>query len=185
MALSYLPLFIASSVVAALMAYAIGANDVANAIATIVGAKTMSMRNAIIMASVMEFSGASLMGAKVTGTISKGIVDPKQFDGEPELFIAGMLSALVGSTAWLLIATGLKLPVSTTHSIVGGIIGFTVLEKGVNALSWNKIAFEASARLVSPLMGGLIAFTLYYIINHFILERKNPLYWCYKLLYPL
>eukprot|EP00026_Physarum_polycephalum_P007728 Phypoly_transcript_07793.p1 GENE.Phypoly_transcript_07793~~Phypoly_transcript_07793.p1 ORF type:complete len:415 (+),score=36.25 Phypoly_transcript_07793:39-1247(+) len=181
MALTYLPLFIASTVVAVLMAYAIGANDVANAIATIVGAKTMGMRNAIIMASVMEFSGASLMGAKVTDTISKGIVEPKEFEGEPELFIAGMLSALVGSTSWLLLATWFKLPVSTTHSIVGGIIGFTVLEKGVRALNWQKIAFVASAWLVSPLMGGLIAFSLYFIINRFILARKNPLYWCYKL----
>jgi PiT family inorganic phosphate transporter len=180
MASTHLALFIVSAFFAALMAYAIGANDVANAIATSVGSKTLSMRTAIVMASICEFSGASLMGAKVTGTISKGIVDPQEFADNPDLFMAGMLSSLVGSSVWLLLATYFKLPVSTTHSIVGGIIGFTILEKGAHTLNWSKIAFIASSWIVSPLLGGIIAFILYYIVNRFILERKNALHWCYK-----
>jgi len=173
-------ILIIAAIVAFVMAFAIGANDVANAIATIVGAKTVRVRTAIIMASVMEFAGASLMGAKVTDTISKGIVDPMEFQDTPTLFMLGMFSALLSASIWLLVATYFKLPVSTTHSIVGGVIGFTVLEKGASVLNWEKIIFIASSWVVSPFLGGIIAFIVFYGLNRFILQTTNPVEQCYK-----
>jgi len=129
---------------------------------------------------VMEFSGASLMGAKVTGTISKGIVDPLVFEGEPTMFMLGMFSALVSASIWLLVATYFKLPVSTTHSIVGGVIGFTALAKGLDVLDWSQIAFIASSWVVSPILGGIIAYMLFFVINQFVLSSKTPLKQCYR-----
>jgi len=128
----------------------------------------------------MEFVGASLMGSRVTNTISKGIVDPMVFQDEPTLFMLGMFSALLAASIWLLVATYFKLPVSTTHSIVGGVIGFTILDKGFDVLNWKQIIFIASSWVVSPILGSIIAFSLYYVLNRFVLRSRTPVEQCYK-----
>src|SRR5690606_3673341 len=106
------------------MAWGVGANDVANAMGTSVGSKALTIRQAIMIAIIFEFAGAYLAGGAVTATIRKGIIDPNVLSGTPELLVFGMLAALLAAGIWLLIATHFGWPVSTTHSIVGAIVGF-------------------------------------------------------------
>ncbi len=121
------------------MAWGIGANDVANAMATSVGSKALTIKQAILVAAVFEFLGAVLAGGAVTSTIRKGIVDTDGLEGSPELLIYGMLSALLAAGTWLLVASRRGWPVSTTHSIVGAIVGFAAVGIGVEAVHWNEV----------------------------------------------
>lgn len=121
------------------MAYGIGANDVANAMGTSVGSKALTIKQAIIIAMVFEFAGAYLAGGEVTSTIRKGIIDATPFIDIPELMILGMIAALFAAGSWLLIASFLGWPVSTTHSIIGAIIGFALVAVGSEAIQWNKV----------------------------------------------
>ena len=119
------------------MAWGIGANDVANAMATSVGSKALTIKQAILVAAIFEFAGAVLAGGEVTSTIRKGIVDAELLAGTPELLIYGMLAALLAAGTWLLIASKNGWPVSTTHSIVGAIVGFAAVGIGVDAVQWG------------------------------------------------
>ncbi len=157
-----------------LMACGIGANDVANAMGTSVGSKVFTLSQAIFVASIFEFLGAFLAGGEVTGTISKGITDPHFFYAQPDLFIYGMLAALLACAVWLIIASYYGWPVSTTHSIVGAIIGFAVITIGPQSVHWSKISLIVSSWLISPLLGGLMAFIVFTSIQNLILRTDEP-----------
>ena len=150
------------------MAWGVGANDVANAMGTSVGAKAITIKQAIIIAMVFEFAGAYLAGGEVTSTIRKGIIDPEVLADTPELFVYGMLAALLAAGTWLLIATAFGWPVSTTHSIVGAIIGFACVGIGFDSVQWPKVAEIASSWVISPLMAGTLSFCLYMSVKKFI-----------------
>ena len=121
------------------MAWGIGANDVANAMATSVGSKALTIKQAIVVAAIFEFLGAVLAGGAVTDTVRKGIVDADLLAGTPELLVYGMLAALLAAGTWLLVASKNGWPVSTTHSIVGAIVGFAAVGIGVDAVQWGKV----------------------------------------------
>ncbi len=143
------------------MAWGIGANDVANAMATSVGSKALTIRQAIVVAAVFEFLGAFLAGGEVTSTIRKDIVDVELLSGTPELLIYGMLASLLAAGTWLLIASRNGWPVSTTHSIVGAIVGFAAVGIGLDAVQWGEVATIAMSWVVSPLLAGIIALRIY------------------------
>ena len=157
------------------MAWGIGANDVANAMATSVGSKALTIRQAIMVAAVFEFLGAVLAGGGVTSTIRRGIVEPELLSDSPELLVYGMLSALLAAGTWLLIASSKGWPVSTTHSIVGAIIGFAAVGIGVEAVQWVKVSTIVASWVVSPVMAGVIAFLIYMSVHSLILNHDDPL----------
>jgi PiT family inorganic phosphate transporter len=157
------------------MAWGIGANDVANAMATSVGAKALTIKQAILVAAIFEFTGAFLAGGQVTSTIRKGIIDASQIDGNPELLIYGMLAALLAAGVWLLVASKNGWPVSTTHSIVGAIVGFAVVGIGMESVHWAKVGTIAASWVVSPIMSGFLAFFIFMSVQKLILATKDPL----------
>ncbi len=156
------------------MTWGIGANDVANAMGTSVGSKAITIKQAIIIAAVFEFAGAVIAGGHVTKTIRKGIIDPSSITAQPELLVYGMLAAMLAAAIWLMIASTKGWPVSTTHSIVGAIVGFTVVGIGVDAVNWGKIGGIVASWLISPLLGGLIALLLMISIRRLILDTDKP-----------
>ncbi len=157
------------------MAWGIGANDVANAMATSVGSRALTIKQAILVAAVFEFLGAVLAGGEVTSTIRKGIVDSGMLAETPELLIYGMLAALLAAGTWLLIASRKGWPVSTTHSIVGAIVGFTAVGIGIEAVKWGKVGTIVLSWVVSPLMAGFIAYLIYLSVLKLILTHEDPL----------
>ena len=157
------------------MAWGIGANDVANAMATSVGSKALTIRQAILVAAIFEFLGAVLAGGEVTSTIRKGIVDVQLLSDTPELLIYGMLAALLAAAIWLLIASANGWPVSTTHSIVGAIVGFAAVGIGVDAVQWGKVGTIVMSWVVSPVTAGFIAFLVYLSVQKLILSHDDPL----------
>jgi PiT family inorganic phosphate transporter len=157
------------------MAWGIGANDVANAMATSVGSKALTIKQAIFVAAIFEFLGAVLAGGEVTSTIRKGIVDVELLSGTPELLIYGMLAALLSAAIWLLIASANGWPVSTTHSIVGAIVGFAAVGIGVDAVQWGKVGTIVMSWVVSPVTAGFIAFLIYLSVQKLILSHEDPL----------
>lgn len=157
------------------MAWGIGANDVANAMATSVGSKALTIKQAILVAAVFEFLGAVLAGGEVTSTIRRGIVDAELLTGQPRLLIYGMLSALLAAGTWLMVASKKGWPVSTTHSIVGAIVGFAAVGIGIDAVHWDQVGTIAMSWVVSPLVAGLIAFLIYMTVQYLILRHDNPL----------
>ena len=157
------------------MAWGIGANDVANAMATSVGSKALTIKQAILVAAVFEFAGAFLAGGQVTSTIRKGIIDASAVESNPELLIFGMLAALLAAAVWLLVASRKGWPVSTTHSIVGAIVGFSVVGIGVDAVYWSKVGAIAASWVVSPMLSGFLAFFIFMSVQKLILSTKDPL----------
>ena len=156
------------------MAWGVGANDVANAMGTSVGAKAITIKQAIIIAMVFEFAGAYLAGGEVTSTIRKGIVDPELLSQDPELLVYGMMSALLAAGLWLLIATTFGWPVSTTHSIVGAILGFASVGISVEAVQWDKIGSIVSSWVVSPVLAGTFSFLIYMSVRKFVFNQADP-----------
>jgi PiT family inorganic phosphate transporter len=156
------------------MAWGIGANDVANAMGTSVGSKAITIKQAILIAIVFEFAGAFLAGGEVTATIRKGIIDPSALAGSPELLVFGMLASLLAAGIWLLVASIKGWPVSTTHSIVGAIVGFSAVGIGVEAVAWGKVGTIAASWIISPMLAGSIAFVLYKTVQHWIHDSENP-----------
>ncbi|NNC77164.1 MAG: inorganic phosphate transporter [Woeseiaceae bacterium] len=157
------------------MAWGIGANDVANAMATSVGSRALTIKQAILVAAVFEFLGAVLAGGEVTGTIRKGIVDAGLLSSTPELLVYGMLAALLAAGTWLLIASRKGWPVSTTHSIVGAIVGFAAVGIGIDAVQWGKVGTIVMSWVVSPLTAGFIAYLIYQSVQRLILRHEDPL----------
>ena len=156
------------------MTWGIGANDVANALGTSVGSGAITVRTAIIVAAIFEFAGAALAGGNVTKTIRKGIIDPSQIADRPESLVYGMLAALLAAGCWLALASSKGWPVSTTHSIVGAIVGFAVAGIGFEAVNWGKISQIVASWVVSPALGGGIAFVLMVSIQQLIMNSEKP-----------
>ncbi|MGO1689127.1 inorganic phosphate transporter [Halomonas sp. H2] len=157
------------------MAWGVGANDVANAMGTSVGSKAITIKQAILIAVIFEFLGAWLAGGEVTATIRGGMLDPVLLEENPQLLVYGMLSALLAAAIWLLIASARGWPVSTTHSIVGAIVGFGAVGLGVEAVAWGKVGQIASSWLISPLLAGSIGFVLFKSVQYLIFENSDPL----------
>jgi len=157
------------------MAWGIGANDVANAMATSIGSRALTIKQAIFVAAIFEFAGAVLAGGEVTATVRKGIVDSSYFTAQPELLIYGMLASLLAAGTWLLLASRKGWPVSTTHSIVGAIIGFTVVAVGFDSVQWDTVAIIAVSWIVSPLFAAITAYLIFNSITWLILTHADPL----------
>ena len=172
---AYGPQFLGLSCIAGFfMAWGIGANDVANAMGTSVGSGALSIRQAILIAVIFEFLGAYLAGGEVTATIRKGIIDPELLADSPELLVYGMMSALFAAGAWLMIASVRGWPVSTTHSIVGAIVGFAAVGISVDSVSWGQVGAIAMSCVLSPVLAGLIAFGLFISVQRLILDTDDP-----------
>ncbi len=157
------------------MAWNIGANDVANAMGTSVGSGALTLRGAIIVAAVFEFGGAMLVGGTVTDTIRKGIVDVSAFGSDPMVIAVGMTCCLLAAALWLNIATFSGWPVSTTHSIVGAVVGFGLIAGGFEAVNWGVMAKIVASWVVSPVMGGLLGYLGFVFIKRRILNVDRPL----------
>ena len=157
------------------MAWGVGANDVANAMGTSVGSGAITVKQAIIIATIFEFAGAFLAGGQVTSTIRKGILDTTMLAGTPEILVYGMLASLLAAGIWLMVASRFGWPVSTTHSIVGAIVGFAAVGVGMDIVKWGKIGTIVSSWVVSPLMAGSIAYALFYSVQRLILDTAEPL----------
>jgi len=156
------------------MAWGIGANDVANAMGTSVGSGAVTIKHAIIIAAIFEFSGALLAGGEVTQTIRKGMIDTSSLAGTPELLVFGMLAALLAAAVWLLIASYYGWPVSTTHSIVGAIVGFAAVGIGMEAVKWGKVGTIAMSWVISPVTAGAIAYVLFMSVQKLIIDTTDP-----------
>lgn len=169
------PLLVVAILAGFYMAVNIGANDVANSMGTSVGSGALTLRKAVIVAGVCNFAGAVLLGVYVTDTIRKGIVNPASFSPNPNLLIYGMMAVLLGAGGWVSIATYLKLPVSTTHSIVGALIGFGLLGAGVQGIHWKLVATIILSWFISPIGGAAISYLLFTIIKRKVLDTTSPL----------
>jgi PiT family inorganic phosphate transporter len=157
------------------MAGGIGANDVANAMATSIGSGALTIRHALIVAAVFEFSGAVLAGGGVTSTIRSGIVESSYVVDQPELFVYGMLAALLSAGIWLLVASRQGWPVSTTHSIIGAIVGFAVVAYGAGSVQWGQVGTIVMSWVVSPITAGLFSIVIFTSIQRLILQQEDPL----------
>ncbi len=165
---------VAAAAIGAYMALNIGANDVANNVGPAVGAKALTIVGALVIAAVFETAGALIGGAEVVGTISRGIIDPAAV-GSPQIFINAMLAALISSALWINLATWLGAPVSTTHSVVGGVMGAGIAAAGFAAVSWGTMGGIAASWVISPLLGGVIAALFLAFIKEFIIYRENKI----------
>ncbi|KAI3422566.1 hypothetical protein GPALN_013066 [Globodera pallida] len=161
-------------VLAFLLGFGMGANDVANAFGTSVGSNVLTMRNAFILATIMETLGAVLVGFNVTDAMRKEVLKTDLYADHPSHLLLGQLAILGGGSVWLLTATFLRLPVSTTHSIVGAILGFTLVMNGLDGISWKKIAEIAFSWVLSPALSGFVSAFLYMIVDFAVLRRRNP-----------
>lgn len=171
------PVFLGMAIVFGFfMAWGVGANDVANAMGTSVGARAITIKQAILIAMVFEFAGAYLAGGEVTSTIRSGIIDIEKagFADSPELLVYGMLSSLLAAGIWLLVASHFGWPVSTTHSIIGAIVGFAVVGISVDAVVWGQVWSIVASWVVSPLVSGTIAFILFRSVQRLVLDTDNP-----------
>lgn len=167
-------LLILAAIFGLFMAWGIGANDVANAMGTSVGSRALTLKQAIIIAAIMEFAGAYLAGGEVTSTIRKGIIDADVFADNPEWLVYGMSAALLAAGSWLLIASRFGWPVSTTHSIVGAIVGFAAVGVSADAVEWGKVGAIVASWVVSPLLSGTLAFILFLSAHKLILNTETP-----------
>jgi len=156
------------------MAWNIGANDVANAMGTSVGSRVLTLKRAIIVAAVLEFCGAVFAGSHVTQTIRKGMFNPELFNDDIYVLVYGMLAALISAGVWLQIATLFGLPVSTTHSIVGAVIGFVIVAKSGSAVDWNRVGSIVASWGISPVLSGTISFALFTLIRRKIFFSRDP-----------
>ena len=162
-----------AGIISLYMAWSIGANDVANAMGTSVGSGALTITAAVVVAAIFEFSGAFLAGSHVTDTIRKDMLDMALLTNDQ--LIWGMLAALMSAATLLLVATRYGLPISTTHSIVGAIVGFGAVSIGPDAVNWGKIASIVVSWLTSPLLSGTLAFLIFQLTRSLILNRENPL----------
>ena len=167
-------LLIIAALFAFFMAWGIGANDVANAMGTSVGSNALTIKKAIIIAVIFEFAGAYFAGGDVTSTIRKGILDPALIADKPDLLVLGMMSSLLAAGTWLLIASVKGWPVSTTHSIIGALVGFAVAGISVDAVNWGQISTIVASWVVSPVLAGSIAFVIFMSVQKLVLEADDP-----------
>ncbi len=157
------------------MAWNIGANDVANAMGTSVGSRALSLKKAVFLAAILEFSGAFFVGSSVSETIQKGIIDPQIFQADPTIFILGMMGSLLATGALLQLASYFGLPISTTHAIVGAVIGFGAVIGGVDAVHWSEVGWIVMSWILSPVLSGIVAYAIFNAIQRKILYALNPI----------
>lgn len=167
-------LFVLACVFGLFMAWGIGANDVSNAMGTSVGSRALTMKQAILIAMVFEFTGAYLAGGEVTETIRSGIVKLDAMTEHPDLFVYGMLASLLAAGTWLLIASVLGWPVSTTHSIVGAIIGFAAVGISADAVQWGQVWGIVGSWVITPVIAGVLSFWIFRSVQHLILDTEDP-----------
>ena len=167
-------LFVLACAFGLFMAWGIGANDVSNAMGTSVGARALTMKQAICIAMVFEFAGAYLAGGQVTETIRSGLVEMDVMAQHPDLFVCGMLASMLAAGSWLLIASTLGWPVSTTHTIVGAIIGFAAVGISADAVQWGAVWGIVSSWVISPIIAGVLAFWIFRSVQHLILNTEDP-----------
>ncbi|MFP3869425.1 MAG: inorganic phosphate transporter [Syntrophobacteria bacterium] len=167
-------LLILASVIGLYLACNIGANDLANAMGTSVGSGAITLKQAVLISIVANLLGAVLAGGHVSDTISKGMIDPSLLAATPDKLMLGMFAALAAAGIWVHTATILGLPVSTTHSIVGAVVGFGILSVGFAAVSWGKVIAIAISWILSPVCGAVIAGGLYYVVREKILRSQSP-----------
>ncbi|MGF1757918.1 inorganic phosphate transporter [Photobacterium sagamiensis] len=168
-------LMVLAGIFGLLMAFGIGANDVANAMGTSVGSKALTVKQAIIIAMIFEFAGAYLAGGEVTDTIRKGVIDMSFYTAQPEVLVYGMMSALLAAGTWLLLASYMGWPVSTTHSIIGAIIGFACVSVGTEAVDWNSVQGIVGSWLITPFISGFFAYVIFNSAQRLIFDTDNPL----------
>uniref|UniRef100_A0A3B3TGC3 Phosphate transporter n=1 Tax=Poecilia latipinna TaxID=48699 RepID=A0A3B3TGC3_9TELE len=170
----YMWLLIVGFIIAFVLAFSVGANDVANSFGTAVGSGVVTLRQACILATVFETLGSVLLGAKVSETIRKGIIDVGMYNGSEHVLMAGSVSAMVGSAVWQLAASFLKLPISGTHCIVGATIGFSLVAKGQQGVKWLELVRIVASWFLSPLLSGIMSAVVFYFVRMFILQKKDP-----------
>ncbi len=157
------------------LAFNIGANDVANAMGTSVGSGALTIRQAIVAAGIFEFLGALLIGDEVSRTIKQGFVGPEIFQMDPMGFAYGMTAAILATSLWLQYATFKGLPVSTTHSIVGAVLGFAVIHGGLFKVKFGQLGAIFSSWLISPILGGVISYLWLRVILRLIIDSHDPI----------
>lgn len=157
------------------MAWNIGANDVANAMGTSVGSGALTLRQAVVVAAILEFSGAFFFGSHVSETIQRGIIDVNSFADNPMLLVYGMFSALIAAGVWLQLASYYGWPVSTTHTIVGAVVGFGMVCGGIDSVQWGNVSFIVTSWVISPLLGALFSFGIFTLLRRVIFYTPDPL----------
>ncbi|MBT1062748.1 inorganic phosphate transporter family protein [Bowmanella sp. Y26] len=167
-------LIVTAAVVGFLMAWGIGANDVANAMGTSVGSKALTIKQAIFIAMIFEFAGAYLAGGEVTSTIRKGIVDSAYFVDTPEILVYGMIASLLAAGIWLVIASYLGWPVSTTHSIVGAIVGFAAVGVSADSVEWGQVVGIVGSWIITPAISGFLAYLIFMSAQRLIFDTDTP-----------
>ncbi|MHC4388313.1 MAG: inorganic phosphate transporter, partial [Planctomycetota bacterium] len=167
-------LVIVAIIIGFYMAWNVGANDVANSMADAVGSKALTIFWAVVLAGICNFCGAVLVGGHVTDTVRKGIVNTQAFTHDPRVLAHGMVCALLAAAVWLNLASYFGMPVSTTHSIVGAIVGFGILEVGLGHIQWDTISQIVASWFISPVAGGLMAFIIFKLISRYILSVERP-----------
>lgn len=168
-------LIIVAAVFGFLMAIGIGANDVANAMGTSVGSKALTVKQAIIIAMIFEFAGAYLACGEVTETIRNGVIETSLFADKPDVLIYGMMSALLAAGTWLLVASYMGWPVSTTHSIIGAIIGFACVSVGTEAVDWSSVKGIVGSWIITPVISGFFAYLIFVSAQRLIFDTEKPL----------
>ncbi|XP_064153655.1 sodium-dependent phosphate transporter 1-B-like isoform X2 [Anguilla rostrata] len=171
----YLWLLVIGFFIAFILAFSVGANDVANSFGTAVGSGVVTLQQACILATIFETIGSMLLGAKVSETIRQGIIDVSMYNGSEPVLMAGSISAMFGSAVWQLLASFFKLPISGTHCIVGATIGFSLIVKGHQGVKWLELIRIVTSWFLSPLLSGMMSAVLFYFVRMFILNKDNPL----------
>ena len=156
------------------MAFGVGANDVSNAMGTSVGSGTINAKQAIIIAMIFECAGAYLAGGEVTETIKSGVIDTTLYVAEPEVLALGMMASLFSAGFWLLIASRMGWPVSTTHTIIGAVIGFACVTAGVDAVEWSEIGNIVGSWFITPVIAGIIAYAIFFSTQKLIFDTETP-----------
>ena len=164
------------------MAWNIGANDVSNAMGTSVGSGALTLFKAVIIAGILEFCGAFFLGGNVSKTMQQGIVNPTFFAHDPKILLYGMLSSLIATALWLQVASYFGWPVSTTHAIVGALLGFGALVGGMHTVEWKEIGHIALSWVISPVLSGLFAYIIFNILQRKVLFAMNPILAARKLI---
>jgi len=172
--LDYIPWIIigGASAIGFYMAWSIGANDVANSMATAVGAKAITFKQAVIIAGILNFIGAVFVGSHVTETVKKGIIHVDTIPSH--VLLLGFIASLLAAAIWVTLSTWKEMPISTTHSVIGALIGFGIIAAGVTSVNWGKVGFVAASWVLSPVFGCILAFIVFKIIVKTIFAKENP-----------
>lgn len=170
----YLWVAVLAGVFGFMYGFLIGANDVANAFASSVSSKSITLKQAVLIASVCEFSGAYFLGAAVTSTVRSKIFDVDLYEDTPDVLMFGMFTSLFSANVWLFVATYLAMPVSTTHDIVGCIMGFSIAAKGFSSIKWGIAGKIFISWVASPLVAGTVAASFFAIVKNFVMHAKDP-----------